>query len=133
MANLSLIITVEKGTSSVERQLTGLNAALTAFANAYSGSNNGKRQISVAGRKRIAAAQRARWAKVKGNGKAAAPNEPCRHRPVARSQPLSVQGGLGPGQRKRARATQSVSTAELQSPTRLISAATGSRTFRAIG
>ena len=29
------------------------------------------RRISAAGRKRIAAAQRARWAKVRGNGKAA--------------------------------------------------------------
>jgi hypothetical protein len=116
MANLSSILRqLKQERDRVERQLTGLNAALTAFAGVYSGSAiHEKRRISAAGRKRIAAAQRARWAKVKGKSKAATPNEPCRHRPVARSQPHSVQGRLGSGQRKRARATQSVSTAELQ-------------------
>ena len=72
MAGVSSIIAqlkVER--DRVERQLSGLNAALTAFAGTYRGSTDGKRQISAAGRKRIAAAQRARWAKVRGNGKAA--------------------------------------------------------------
>jgi hypothetical protein len=75
MANLSSIITqLRKERDRVERQLTGLNAALTAFANVYSGSAiNGKRQISAAGRKRIAAAQRARWAKVRRKAKVAIP------------------------------------------------------------
>ena len=53
-------------------QLSGMDAALRAFAGVYSGTN-GKRQISAAGRKRIAAAQRARWAKVRGKAKVATP------------------------------------------------------------
>ena len=70
----SIVKQLKQERDRVERQLTGLNAALTAFANVYSGSAiNGKRQISVAGRKRIAAAQRARWAKVRRKAKVAAP------------------------------------------------------------
>lgn len=51
----------------VENQLSGLNAALAAFAGVYAGTKpkRKKRTISAAGRKRIAAAQRARWAKIK--------------------------------------------------------------------
>ena len=67
MAGVSSIIAqLKQERDRVERQLTGLNAALTTFAGVYSGSSNGKREISAAGRKKIAAAQRARWAKVKG-------------------------------------------------------------------
>jgi hypothetical protein len=73
MGNVSSIIAqLKKERDRVERQLTGLNAALTAFAGVY-GVTNGKRQISAAGRKRIAAAQRARWAKVRGKAKIATP------------------------------------------------------------
>ena len=75
MANLSSIMKqLKQERDRVERQLFGLNAALTAFAGVYSAATNGKRQISAAGRKRIAAAQRARWAKVKGRAKVATPN-----------------------------------------------------------
>ena len=75
MTNVSSIVKqLRKERDRVERQLSGLNAALRAFANVYSGSAiNGKRHISAAGRKRIAAAQRARWAKVRGRAKVATP------------------------------------------------------------
>jgi hypothetical protein len=74
MANVSSIIgQLKKERDRVERQLTGLNAALTAFAGVYGGSTSGKRQISAAARKRIAAAQRARWAKVRGKAEVATP------------------------------------------------------------
>jgi hypothetical protein len=74
MANLSGIVKqLKKERDRVERQLTGLNAALTAFAGVYSGGTNGKRQISAAGRRRIAASQRARWAKARGTAKVATP------------------------------------------------------------
>ncbi len=47
------------------KQIQGVSAALAAFGSAYAnGSRTGK--ISAAGRARIAAAQRARWAKAKG-------------------------------------------------------------------
>ena len=66
MAQVSSIVgQLKRERDRVAKQLSGLNAALTAFAGAYGGAN-GKRQISAAGKKRIAAAQRARWAKVRG-------------------------------------------------------------------
>jgi hypothetical protein len=73
MANLSGIVKqLKKERDRVERQLSGLNAALSAFTGVYAGTKptRKKRTISAAGRKRIAAAQRARWAKVKREKKA---------------------------------------------------------------
>lgn len=53
----------------LENELHRVTAALTAFGNVYfRGSKSAapkKRVISAAGRKRIAAAQKARWAKVR--------------------------------------------------------------------
>ena len=56
----------------LEDELTRVSAALTTFGKVFlQGSRRGlspirkKRTISAAGRKRIAAAQRARWAKVR--------------------------------------------------------------------
>jgi hypothetical protein len=73
-ANLSGIVKqLKKERDRVENQLSGLDAALRAFANVYSGAKPGRKRkkMSVAARKEIAAAQRARWAKVRGKGKAA--------------------------------------------------------------
>ena len=55
----------------VKRELSGLEAALTAFASAYSGTkpSRKRRKMSVAARKKIAAAQRARWAKFRAKKK----------------------------------------------------------------
>ena len=60
----------------LEDELTRVTAALTTFGKVFlHGSKPGrvptrrKRTISAAGRKRIAAAQRARWAKVKAGKK----------------------------------------------------------------
>jgi hypothetical protein len=59
---------LKKERQRVEKQLSGLDAALRAFAGVYSGGSKTKsrRKMSAKGRARIAAAQRARWAKVKG-------------------------------------------------------------------
>jgi hypothetical protein len=65
MANVSFVDLLKKERDQIAQQLSGLNAALTAFAGNYNGST-GKRQISAAGKKRIAAAQKARWAKLRG-------------------------------------------------------------------
>jgi hypothetical protein len=68
MARLSGIVKqLKKERDRVERQLSGLNAALSAFAGVYAGSGPKRKKqiISAAGRKRIAAAQRARWAKIR--------------------------------------------------------------------
>ena len=69
MADLSGIMSqLSKERDRLHQQLSGLNAALEAFAGVYRGSNGTKarRKISAKGRARIAAAQRARWAKAKG-------------------------------------------------------------------
>ena len=60
----------------LENELHRVTAALTTFGNVYLHGRKAapvagrkKRTISVAGRRRIAAAQRARWAKVKAGKK----------------------------------------------------------------
>src|SRR5579864_137057 len=71
MGNLSGIMEqLKKERDRVERELSGLNAALAAFVNVYAGKsvpNTGRkrRKMSIAARKKVAAAQRARWAKVR--------------------------------------------------------------------
>ena len=66
---------LEHERTRLQTELHKVSAALTAFGRAYlggakSGRAPGKRRtISAAGRKRIAAAQRARWAKVRAKQK----------------------------------------------------------------
>jgi hypothetical protein len=48
------------------KQIRGVSAALSAFGAAYGKGTGTRRRISTAGRARIAAAQRARWAKLRG-------------------------------------------------------------------
>jgi hypothetical protein len=62
---------VEEGTRPGEEQLLGLETALTAFASSYSGSkpSRKRRKLSAKSRAKIAAAQRARWAKVRVKAK----------------------------------------------------------------
>ena len=68
MANLSGIVKqLKKERDRVAKQLSGMDAALRAFAGVYGGGkpNRKLRRMSVAARKKIAAAQRRRWAKVR--------------------------------------------------------------------
>ena len=65
----SVISELQKERKRLEDELHRVAAALAAFGNVYlhgSRPTRKNRTISAAGRKRIAAAQRARWAKVKG-------------------------------------------------------------------
>jgi hypothetical protein len=74
MAKMSGIVKMlTKERNRVQLQLSGLNAALSAFAGVYTGTKPTRKKgtMSAAGRKRIAAAQRARWAKVRAKKKAA--------------------------------------------------------------
>jgi hypothetical protein len=68
MGNLSIVVKqLRKERDKVEKQLSALNVALAAFVGTYYGAKptRKKRTISPAGRKKIAAAQRARWAKIR--------------------------------------------------------------------
>lgn len=68
MANLrSVVQLLRKEHDRLTTELSGISAALHAFGAAY-GRRTGSRSISAAGRARIAAAQKARWAKVRNNG-----------------------------------------------------------------
>jgi len=72
MANLSSIMKqLKQERDRVERQLSGLNAALTAFAGVYSGVKpvRKRRRTSAKSRAKIAAAQRGRWAKFRKDAK----------------------------------------------------------------
>jgi hypothetical protein len=72
----SVVKQLELERSRLENELHRVTAALTSFGKVYlEGSKRGpvawrkKRTISAAGRKRIAAAQRARWARVRAGKK----------------------------------------------------------------
>jgi hypothetical protein len=72
MPNLSSIVRqLKQERDRVAKQLSGLEAALTAFASAYSGTkpSRKRRKMSAKSRARIAAAQRARWAKFRAKQK----------------------------------------------------------------
>jgi hypothetical protein len=56
---------LEKEKDRLTKELRGIAAALAAFGKTY-GSRAGKSRLSAEARERIAAAQRARWARVRG-------------------------------------------------------------------
>jgi hypothetical protein len=70
MANLAGVVQqLRKERDQAARTLEQLDAALAALDGDSHGRRTGaRRKISAAGRARIAAAQRVRWAKVRGNG-----------------------------------------------------------------
>jgi hypothetical protein len=71
MADLAgLVQQLRKERDQAARTVEQLDAALAALAGGSYGRRTGaRRKISASGRARIAAAQRARWAKVRGTGK----------------------------------------------------------------
>jgi hypothetical protein len=68
MANLTAVLNQLKQESArLASRLGRLNGAISALTGvSYDGTRPKRRTISAAGRARIAAAQRARWAKAKG-------------------------------------------------------------------
>ena len=63
----TLVQQLQREQARLQRELSGVTAALAAFGRVYlSGAKPAKRRtMSAAARKKIAAAQRARWAKLK--------------------------------------------------------------------
>jgi hypothetical protein len=70
MANLAGVVQqLKKERDLAARTVEQLDAALAALIGASGKQTGARRKISAAGRARIAAAQRARWAKVRGTSK----------------------------------------------------------------
>ena len=68
MANLAGVVQLlKKEHGRLIKELHGVSAALAAFGNAYGKRTGTRGRLSVAARARIAAAQRARWAKVRAS------------------------------------------------------------------
>jgi hypothetical protein len=69
MSNLTGVVRLlKKEQDRLTKELRGIGAALAAFGQAYR-KGTGTRKLSAAARERIAAAQRARWAKVRETSK----------------------------------------------------------------
>jgi hypothetical protein len=67
MSSLAGVVRLlKKEQDRLTKELHGITAALAAFGQAYV-KGTGSRKLSAAARARIAAAQRARWAKVREN------------------------------------------------------------------
>jgi hypothetical protein len=75
MGNLSGVVQqLKKERDRVERQLSGLNAAISAFVGVYGGkAKPTRRSLSAAARRKISLAQKARWAKQKSSVQPAQP------------------------------------------------------------
>ena len=70
MTNLGRVIEMlRKEHHRLTREISAVSAALSAFRAAYGKSPKNGSGMSAAGRARIAAAQRARWAKAKENSR----------------------------------------------------------------
>ena len=94
MGNMSKVVKqLSKERTRLTDELHRVTAALTALGKVYLSGNNRKaaanhtkRTISAAGRKRIAAAQRARWAKQKQAQKPKRTMSPSARRRIALAQ-----------------------------------------------
>jgi hypothetical protein len=101
MTNLSGIVKqLKTERDRVEQQLSGLNAALAAFAGVYNSIVVPKlrRKISAQGRARIAAAQRAHWAKVQGQKVVSIARS---NKPAKRTMSASARRKIAAAQRAR--------------------------------
>ena len=66
MTNMGDIVELlKKERDRLTNQLQAISGALSAFGSTYTSGNGARRKLSAAGKARIAAAQRARWAKLK--------------------------------------------------------------------
>ena len=69
MTNLSGVVKMLKDEHNrLNQEIKAITAALSAFGATYGTKTATRGGMSAAGRARIAAAQRARWAKIKGKG-----------------------------------------------------------------
>ena len=99
MTNMgSVVQLLKKEHERLTKQIQGVSAALAAFGASYSnGNRTGTGTISAAGRARIAAAQRARWAKLKGKG----PRSASTTMPKKRTMSVAARKRIAAAQRAR--------------------------------
>jgi hypothetical protein len=95
MSNLvGVVRLLKKEQDRLTKELRGIGAALAAFGKTYR-KPTGTRMLSKTGRARIAAAQRARWAKVRESASARAKIVPVRGKrtlsPAARRKIAAAQ------------------------------------------
>jgi hypothetical protein len=99
MSNFAGVVRLlKKEQGRLTKELRGIGAALAAFGKAY-GKGTGTRKLSAAARERIAAAQRARWAKT---------------RETAKVVPIRAKRTLSVAARKRIAAAQRARWAKLK-------------------
>ena len=95
----SVVSELQKERTRLEDELHRITNALVAFGNVYmhgsrpkgAAATRKKRTISAAGRKRIAAAQRARWAKIKGQKASISVRKGRKMSPAARKRVVAAQ------------------------------------------
>jgi glutamate-1-semialdehyde aminotransferase len=95
----SVVSQLQKERTRLEDELHRITAALVAFGNVYMQGSRPKaavatrkrRTISAAGRKRIASAQRARWAKIKGQKVSISSRKGRTMSPAARKRIVAAQ------------------------------------------
>ena len=95
----SVVSELQQERRRLEGELRRITTALAAFGNVYmrgsqpkaAGAIRKKRTISAAGRKRIAAAQRARWAKIKGQRVSTSARKGRTMSPAARKRIVAAQ------------------------------------------
>jgi 16S rRNA G1207 methylase RsmC len=95
----SVVSQLQKERRRLEDELHRITNALVAFGNVYmhgsrpkgADATRKKRTISAAGRKRIAAAQRARWAKIKGQRVSTSARKGRTMSPAARKRIVAAQ------------------------------------------
>ena len=88
---------LRKEQDRLTRELRGIGAALAAFGSAY-GKGKNTRKLSAAARARIAAAQRARWAKVRAGNRQ---NEKVVTMPKKRTMSVAGRKRIAAAQRAR--------------------------------
>ncbi|HET6178640.1 MAG TPA: hypothetical protein VFE61_17055 [Candidatus Sulfotelmatobacter sp.] len=99
MTNLGGVVKqLKKEHDRLTREIKGVAAALAAFGAAYGKGTGTRSKISAAGRARIAAAQKARWAKVRATS---GPNKKVVGMPKKRNLSAAAREKIAAAQRVR--------------------------------
>ena len=104
MSMSDVVRQLKKERDRLNQQIQGISAALSAFGAVYSKSGSTTGGMSVAGRARISAAQKARWATVNAGKK----------KTTAALKPASKKRTMSPSARKKIAAAQKLRWAKIK-------------------